>query len=88
LAATFGQICLTKAFRTGKPSRVSVVNLSQVLLGLAVDVFYFQKTFEPRQIVGVIMTMAASAMVILIRDRRPTAAKKLDPGSIESPVDE
>jgi drug/metabolite transporter (DMT)-like permease len=65
VTATFGQICLTKAFATGVATRVSVVGLSQVVFALLFDVLLFRRPLEPLALLGMALVLAPTAWVML-----------------------
>ena len=65
LAATVGQLCLTKAFSTGSPARVSVVGLSQVVVAALVKWFMEQRVPTTGSIVGMTLVVASTIWVIL-----------------------
>ena len=65
IAATGGQLCLTKAFSTGSPSNVSIVGLSQVVFAA---VFKWVLERELPSLVsasGMLLVMAATIWVML-----------------------
>ncbi len=65
IAATVGQLCLTKAFSTGSPSRVSVVGLSQVVVAALVKWFMEQRVPTVGCIIGMLLVVLATVWVIL-----------------------
>jgi drug/metabolite transporter (DMT)-like permease len=71
IAATAGQLCLTKAFTIGVPARVSVVCLTQVVLTLLVDVSVFEAKFTPLNLLGMVLVLVPTAWVLL-QTRRGT----------------
>jgi drug/metabolite transporter (DMT)-like permease len=65
LAATVGQLCLTKAFSTGSPASVSIVGLSQVAVAAI-----FKWVFEGRvpgtlSLVGMLLILVSTLVVML-----------------------
>ncbi len=65
LAATVGQLCLTKAFSTGSPARVSVVGLSQVVVAALVKWFMEQRIPTTGSIIGMTLVLASTIWVIM-----------------------
>lgn len=65
VAATFGQLCLTKAFSTGSPARVSVVGLSQVVVAALVKWFTEQHLPTPWSILGMLLVVGSTMWVML-----------------------
>jgi drug/metabolite transporter (DMT)-like permease len=65
LAATIGQLCLTKAFASGPPARVSVVGLSQVLVAVIVKWFLENRIPSWLSSIGMLMVVASTIWVIL-----------------------
>jgi drug/metabolite transporter (DMT)-like permease len=75
LTATVGQLFLTKAFTVGKPSKVSVVGLSQVVFAMALENLYRPRSYNALTLLGMALTLAPTAWVLTRgRRRRPTAA--------------
>ena len=70
LCATIGQLCLTKAFATGSPAKVSVVGLTQIVFGLLVDVLLLGNVPSPLTLVGIVLVLAPTAWVLTHRPRR------------------
>jgi drug/metabolite transporter (DMT)-like permease len=64
VVATLGQLCLTKAFATGNPARVSVVGLSQVVFALAFDVLLWKQPLTPGKLLGLVLILVPSAWMM------------------------
>jgi drug/metabolite transporter (DMT)-like permease len=71
VAATLGQLFLTKAFAAGQPARVSVVGLSQV--GVAALYKWIVEGRIPSlwSTIGLVMILAATVWVMLRSDKKP-----------------
>lgn len=68
MAATLGQLCLTKAFTTGAPAKVSVVGLTQIVFGMGFDVLLLsRKSFALPTVVGILLITAPTAWLLLQR---------------------
>ncbi len=65
LAATLGQICLTMAFSTGAPARVSVVGLSQVVVAVIAKFIIEGRIPTPGSMLGMSLVVASTIWVIL-----------------------
>ncbi len=52
VAATLGQIMLTKAFTTGNAAKVSVVAISQIAFAMLFDVAFWGRRFTPENALG------------------------------------
>ncbi|MEQ1825907.1 MAG: DMT family transporter [Pirellula sp.] len=65
VAATFGQICLTKAFSSGTPAKVSVVGLSQVVVAALVKWLTEGRIPTAMSFVGMTLVLAATVWVIV-----------------------
>jgi drug/metabolite transporter (DMT)-like permease len=70
LAATLGQICLTKAFSTGAPARVSVVGLSQVVVAVIVKFIIEGRIPTAGSMLGMSLVVASTIWVILSHSER------------------
>jgi drug/metabolite transporter (DMT)-like permease len=68
ISATVGQLFLTKAFAVGPPARVSVVALSQVVFGVAFDLWLWQRTLELMTLLGILLVMIPTVWVLLRRE--------------------
>jgi drug/metabolite transporter (DMT)-like permease len=65
VAATFGQLCLTKAFTTGSPANVSIVGLSQVAVAALVKWAVEQQSPSVGSLIGMGMVIASTIWVML-----------------------
>jgi drug/metabolite transporter (DMT)-like permease len=70
LAATLGQICLTKAFSTGAPAQVSVVGLSQVVVAVIVKFIIEGRIPTAGSMLGMSLVVASTIWVILSHSER------------------
>ncbi len=75
VAATVGQLCLTKAFSTGTPARVSVVGLSQVVVAALVKWYMEQRIPTVGSMLGITLVVASTVWVIL---SQPTKEETLE----------
>jgi drug/metabolite transporter (DMT)-like permease len=67
VAATCGQLLLTRAFGAGAPAKVSVIGLSQVGFAMIFDVVFWDRSFELQTLFGMLLVMGPSAWLILRR---------------------
>ncbi|MCU0712574.1 MAG: DMT family transporter [Pirellula sp.] len=65
IAATVGQLCLTKAFSTGQPANVSIIGLSQVVFAAIFKWFLERQVPSLLSTLGMLLVMAATIWVIL-----------------------
>ena len=65
--ATVGQLCLTRAFTLGEPSRVSVVGLAQILFAIGLDVVFADLSFNPTKLAGIGLVVAPTAWMMAAR---------------------
>jgi drug/metabolite transporter (DMT)-like permease len=77
LAATAGQLFLTKAFSIGSPARISVVGLSQVFFAMLLEAVFHGKSFAPLTLLGMALVIAPTAWVLV---RGHAASDDPDPG--------
>lgn len=80
LFATAGQLCLTKAFATGPPARVSVVGLTQIGFSMLLEMAFWHRTFSGLTLLGIALIVAPTAWSLL----RATRSVKEIP--MEEPV--
>jgi drug/metabolite transporter (DMT)-like permease len=67
VTATLGQLCLTRAFTLGEPSRVSVVGLTQIVFAIGLDVLFDGVPFDLMTLAGIALVMAPTAWVMADR---------------------
>jgi drug/metabolite transporter (DMT)-like permease len=63
--ATIGQVFLTRAFRAGSATKVSVVGLSQVVMVMVLEAILDGRTFPPSAVLGTILVLGPTAWVML-----------------------
>lgn len=86
IAATVGQIFLTKAFTHGDPAKVSVVGLSQVGWALLLDILVLGHPPEGYRLIGIPLVLAPTAwMMWLERGKAPFTG---DPGGVADAEEE
>lgn len=78
VTATVGQVFLTKAYRSGSATRVSVVGLSQVVMVMLYEAMVEGRHFEPRQIIGTVLVLGPTAY-LMVRERRRASAPVVEP---------
>lgn len=85
VTATVGQYFLTLAFGSGAPAKVSVVGLTQIVMGLAVGVWLWDHPVNAMTLLGTVLVIAPTAWLLT----RPAAADVHDPDPGEpQPVSE
>lgn len=65
--ATIGQLCLTHAFTTGQPAKVSVVGLTQIVFAMGLDLLFGGSPFTATTLAGIGLVMAPTAWVMTER---------------------
>jgi drug/metabolite transporter (DMT)-like permease len=63
--ATIGQLFLTKAFTAGPPAKISVVNLTQVVFALLIDVWLEDRRFYAGTLAGMFLVLAPTAWLMI-----------------------
>lgn len=66
-SATLGQFCLTQAFTLGRPARVAVVGLTQIVMVFGVDLLVNHEAFTLTSLAGVGLVMLPTAWVMASR---------------------
>jgi drug/metabolite transporter (DMT)-like permease len=64
VAATLGQLFLTKAFAAGPPAKVAIVGLTQIVFAMVLDVLLFGRSFGPATILGISLVVAPTAWLL------------------------
>jgi drug/metabolite transporter (DMT)-like permease len=67
VAATVGQVCVTRAFTAGQPARVSVVGLMQIVFAFGLDVLFEGPYFHPITLAGITLVLAPTAWMMASR---------------------
>jgi drug/metabolite transporter (DMT)-like permease len=65
VTATAGQLCLTKAFASGAPAKVSVVGLTQIVFSMILDGFPFVQTYSWTKLLGIALVVIPTAWMML-----------------------
>jgi drug/metabolite transporter (DMT)-like permease len=65
VTATVGQLLLTVAFTFGSPARVSVVGLSQIVVAMALDVIFWNRSFNTVTLVGMFLVVAPTGWLMV-----------------------
>jgi drug/metabolite transporter (DMT)-like permease len=73
LTATIGQVCLTKAFVHGPPTKVAVVGLTQIVFAMGLDIACFDKSFDALTLLGVALVLAPTVWVVVRRRQQAGA---------------
>ncbi len=88
LTATVGQVCLTKAFRSGVATKVSVVGLSQVVMVMLWEAIVDGRRFDLWQLLGTLLVLGPVAYLMVMAHgqarRQRTIVKPENP--IEIPL--
>ncbi|MFO0798899.1 MAG: DMT family transporter [Gemmataceae bacterium] len=66
VTATVGQLFLTLAFGGGAPAKVSVVGLSQIVMGLAFDAWLWGREVNAVALVGTALVIAPTAWLLVL----------------------
>lgn len=65
VAATIGQLFLTKAFAAGPPAKVAVVGLTQVVFAVTFEVLFEKRIYNSRTLLGMLFILAPTAWLML-----------------------
>jgi drug/metabolite transporter (DMT)-like permease len=86
VCATVGQIFLTKAFRGGSATKVSVVGLSQVVMVMLFEGLVERREFTAWQLLGTALVLGPSGYLMAREQRKPEPPPKEDEAPIEEVV--
>lgn len=67
ISATAGQLCLTKAFAAGPPTRVALLGLTQIPMAMLLDVAVWGHAFTPTALIGTALVLGPTAWVMTSR---------------------
>lgn len=71
VAATLGQVCLTRAFTTGDPAKISVVTLTQVVFALGLHLIFDGMSVPGETLAGIGLVLAPTAWIMAGRRSAP-----------------
>jgi drug/metabolite transporter (DMT)-like permease len=83
VAATLGQLCVTRAFTSGPPARISVVGLMQIVFALGLDILFEGPNIRPITMVGIVLVLAPTAWMMSDPSRRGSKGTGTTESSIE-----
>lgn len=69
VAATVGQLCLTKAFGAGRPAKVAVVGLTQIVFAMLLEIVLWRRSFNALTLLGMALVAAPTAWLLTHRLR-------------------
>lgn len=70
VAATLGQLCVTRAFTTGSPTPISIVGLMQVPFALGLDLLFEGPIVRTVTLAGIGLVLAPTAWMMVAKSRR------------------
>lgn len=82
--ATVGQLFLTKAFASGPPTKISVVNLTQIVFAMLLDMILVNRRFNVLMLAGMLLVVAPTAWLMVsqqkseVRDQRSEVRGQID----------
>ena len=74
IAATLGQLCVTRAFTSGQPMRISVVGLMQVVFALGLDVLFVGPNLQLLTLAGIGLVLAPTAWMMMDKSYQTSQA--------------
>ncbi len=74
IAATLGQLCVTRAFTSGSPMRISVVGLMQVVFALGLDVLFVGPNVQLVTLAGIGLVLAPTAWMMMDKSYQESQA--------------
>jgi drug/metabolite transporter (DMT)-like permease len=83
VAATVGQVCVTRAFTSGQPARVSVVGLMQIVFAFGLDVLCEGPHFQAVTLGGIALVLAPTAWMMASRSASQREAQRA--GGVDRP---
>jgi len=86
VVATLGQVFLTKAFRAGSATKISVLGLSQVVMVMLYEGLVEHREFTAWQLLGTMLVLGPSGYLMARERRKPEPPPKEDEAPIEETV--
>ncbi len=74
ITATLGQLCVTRAFTSGQPMRISVVGLMQVVFALGLDVLFVGPNVQLITLAGIALVLAPTAWMMMDKSYQESQA--------------
>ena len=75
VAATLGQLCVTRAFTGGQPARVAVVGLVQIIFALGLDLVFDAASIGLATVAGIAFVLLPTAWMMANRAAPPVRSK-------------
>jgi drug/metabolite transporter (DMT)-like permease len=72
IAATIGQLCVTRAFISGPPGRLAVVGLTQIIFALGLDLLFDPRAVGSTMLVGIAFILLPTAWMMVVRRTGPS----------------
>jgi drug/metabolite transporter (DMT)-like permease len=88
VSGTLGQLCLTRAYATGVPTKIAVIGLSQIAFAAVFDVVIWAHTFTPTSLVGMALVLAPTALLMTSAQGRLAALGRSGHGRDSSSKDQ
>jgi drug/metabolite transporter (DMT)-like permease len=86
VAATLGQVCVTRAFTVGAPARVSVVGLVQVIFALGLDLVFEGPSVPPIALAGIALVLAPTVWIMAGKAKRVEPPRTTTPACQPAPA--
>lgn len=64
ISGTLGQICLTRAYASGIPTRIAVIGLSQIPFAATFDILVWGHRFTPATFAGFLLVLTPTALLM------------------------
>ncbi len=74
ITATLGQLCVTRAFTSGQPMRISVVGLMQVVFAFGLDVLFVGPNVHLITLAGIALVLAPTAWMMMDKSYQESQA--------------
>lgn len=82
VAATLGQLCVTRAFTSGSPTHISVVGLMQIVFALGLDLLFEGSNVRLVTLAGIALVLTPTAWMMI--DKSNQARQAVDRANLTS----
>ncbi|MBI4563207.1 MAG: DMT family transporter [Planctomycetes bacterium] len=80
VAGTVGQLAMTRAYALGKPTRVALVALAQLVFGIIIDLLVWNRRFEAASLLGIFLVAGPTAWLMTRGGGEPPSRlRRLEP---------
>jgi drug/metabolite transporter (DMT)-like permease len=86
VSGTLGQLCLTRAYASGAPTKIAVIGLTQIPMAALFDIFVWGHRFTPATFAGFLLVLAPTALLMASAQKKLASLQKGEETPPEPPA--